>query len=143
MNYIYIGDFMNQTRVEVSPNLTSTLIFLRTLSFYDEKERRRKIKKSQASVRKIADETVRSKNSVNKDIIEYKKNNIITEESNWYYIEDISKEQSFIELPRDFLIQLNRTFHQDYIKVYCWLYRELKHYNQPLFSCKRCDCKSW
>ena len=71
---------MGKTRIEVSPDITSTLIFFRTLSFYDEKERKRKIKKSQASARKISDEIVRSKNTVNKDINVYKQNNIITEQ---------------------------------------------------------------
>ena len=110
---------MGKTRIEVSPNLTSTLIFFRTLSFYDEKEKKRKIKKSMASSRKIAEQTVRSKNTVNKDINELKKNEIVIDASKeWYYVADIEKGQSSIELPQEFLTQMNRTFHQDYIKVY-------------------------
>lgn len=71
-----------KTRLEVSPDLTSTLIFFRNKSYYDEDEGKRKIKKKDASIRKITEQTVKSKNSVNKDVMKLKNDQIIIEDNN-------------------------------------------------------------
>lgn len=126
---------MNKTHIEVSPDVTSTLLFLRVESKFDGKQR--VISKKEASARKISEEVKdRSKTSVSRDIQKLKDTGIIKEKDNNYII--MEPQGSYNSLPTDFVKQMMRMLSGEVINVYNWLYRRYgycKKINKPcLFS---------
>ena len=106
---------MNKTHIEVSPDVTSTLLFLRVESKFDGKQR--VISKKEASARKISEEVKdRSKTSVSRDIQKLKDTGIIKEKDNNYII--MEPQGSYNSLPTDFVKQMMRMLSGEVINVY-------------------------
>jgi len=106
---------MDKTHLEVSPDLTSTLTFLRLSSKFDGQKRR--IKKSDASAQKISDNIKdRSKSTVARDLQKLKQQGIIIEEGKDYIVKE--PQGSYNSLPTDFVRQMTKMLSGEVINVY-------------------------
>lgn len=106
---------MNKTHLEVSPELNSTLTFLRVNSKFNGTDRR--IDKRNASARKINEETKdRGKSSIATDLKRLKDKGIIIEEGKEYIIKE--PKGSYNSLPTEFVRQMIKTLSGEVINVY-------------------------
>lgn len=122
---------MGMTRLEV--DLTSmdhkkfkpsVLFALRANSFYDTKTHTRKIKKSEASGRKLANVIHdANKDNVLTSISKLKEAGIVKEDGKFYIIEDIQDGISYKDMDTDFIKELVAKRSSEYIMTYLWLYR--------------------
>ena len=111
---------MDKTHLEVSPDLNSTLTYLRVNSQFSQGKRR--INKRDASARKISEIVGdRSKSSVATDLKKLKDKGIIVEEGKEYIIKD--PKGSYNSLPTEFVRRMMVMFNSDVLNVYNWLYR--------------------
>lgn len=104
-----------KTHLEVSPDLNSTLTFLRVNSKFNQGKRR--INKRDASARKISEEVKdRGKSSVATDLKKLKEKGIIVEENKEYIIKE--PQGSYNSLPTEFVRQMMKTLNGEVINVY-------------------------
>ena len=127
---------MNETHWEVSPKVTSTRLWFRVNSYWDGEKR--KIKKTDASARKIESQIKRGRKTISKDIKELVDEGVLIDNGKEY---EIIKPNRYISIPTDFGKKMISMFHQDVIKIYSWLYQKYNYktnkMHQPcLFSYK-------
>lgn len=108
------------THIEIGATTSSTLMFLRAYSHFDEELGKRVISKKEMSAVRIEENTVgRSRNSIYKDLKQIKKDGILQPlegQKNIFIVED--PVSPYAELPGEFYKQLLRTFNAQTCNVY-------------------------
>ena len=104
--------------VELNQQINSTLIYIRSYSYYDKDKKKRVINKKDITQPKISENTVgRSKNSIYSDLKKLKNENILVQLDKQTF-EVMEPQPRYVAVPYKFLQEMLKTFNDQTINVY-------------------------